>query len=92
MNRRFGRIGHTLEHDDAAWLVEVHGERHALATHTCDPVLLTADSPKKLQFKFRRAPWLVEAYQEISYPLAFDRQASWRGMRWRPVHRLQDAQ
>jgi len=58
-------IGHTLEQENVEWLEEIHREGHLLANHTYDHVLLNADSPEKLQFKFRRAPWLVEGRKPL---------------------------
>lgn len=52
-------VGQVLEHPDVGWLEEIHRAGHPLANHTYDHVLLKADTPEKLQFKFQRAPWLV---------------------------------
>ncbi|MEY4938474.1 MAG: hypothetical protein RIQ93_209 [Verrucomicrobiota bacterium] len=53
-------IGQTLEHEDVSWLEELHREGHVLANHTYDHVNMVGAKPADLQFRYRRAPWLVE--------------------------------
>lgn len=53
-------VGQVLEHESIAWLEEIHGEGHPLGNHTYNHVNLFGSAPEDLQFRFRRAPWLVE--------------------------------
>ena len=52
-------LGRTLEQENVDWLVELNEEGHQLGNHTYDHVKLVARSPETLQFRFKRAPWLL---------------------------------
>jgi hypothetical protein len=60
-------VGRVLEQPDVEWLKELASEGHALGNHTYDHVYLLASDPSQLQFRFQRAPWLVEgrAIQDV---------------------------
>jgi peptidoglycan/xylan/chitin deacetylase (PgdA/CDA1 family) len=53
-------VGQVLEHESVTWLEELHQQRHVIGNHTYDHVNLVAAKPEDLQFRYRRAPWLVE--------------------------------
>jgi len=53
-------VGRTLEQADPAWLRGLAETGHPIGNHTYDHVNLLADEPSQLQFRFQRAPWLIE--------------------------------
>ena len=53
-------VGRVLEQPDVDWLKEIAAAGHPIGNHTYDHVNLLADSPTAAQFRFQRAPWLVE--------------------------------
>lgn len=53
-------VGQVLEHENVDWLAEIRDQGHVIANHTYDHVNMTGAKPEDLQFRFRRAPWLVE--------------------------------
>jgi hypothetical protein len=64
VKKRGGRIhyfcvGRVLEQADVSWLLELAKEGHPIGNHTYDHVNLLATKPEEIQFRFRRAPWLV---------------------------------
>lgn len=56
----FFGLGRTMEQADVAWLQEIVDSGHPLGNHTYDHVYLLASKPQDLQFRFARAPWLLE--------------------------------
>ena len=65
VKQRGGRIhyfcvGRVLEQPDVAWLQQISREGHPVGNHTYDHVNVLAKSPQELQFRFQRAPWLIE--------------------------------
>lgn len=52
-------LGRTLEQENVDWLLELIDGGHQLGNHTYDHVKLVARSPETLQFRFKRAPWLL---------------------------------
>ena len=52
-------VGQTLEQADVGWLKDLAAAGHPVGNHTYDHVNLLAATPGDLQFRFRRAPWLV---------------------------------
>jgi peptidoglycan/xylan/chitin deacetylase (PgdA/CDA1 family) len=42
------------------WLKELHQAGHLIGNHTYDHVNVLATKPEETQFRFRRAPWLIE--------------------------------
>ncbi|MFO0888482.1 MAG: polysaccharide deacetylase family protein [Isosphaeraceae bacterium] len=56
----FFALGQTMEQADVGWLRDIAREGHPIGNHTYDHVNVTATRLEDLQFRFRRAPWLVE--------------------------------
>jgi peptidoglycan/xylan/chitin deacetylase (PgdA/CDA1 family) len=56
----FFALGQTMEQDDVSWLKEIIAEGHPVGNHTYDHVHVKAKTPAGIQFRFQRAPWLVE--------------------------------
>lgn len=54
-------VGRVLEQPDVSWLVDIAQEGHPLGNHTYDHVNLLAKDVASLQYRFARAPWLVES-------------------------------
>jgi peptidoglycan/xylan/chitin deacetylase (PgdA/CDA1 family) len=52
-------VGQVLEHESVDWLKEIAHEGHPIGNHTYDHVYLLAENPDEIQFRFRRAPWLI---------------------------------
>jgi peptidoglycan/xylan/chitin deacetylase (PgdA/CDA1 family) len=48
-----------FEQEDVGWLQEVVKAGHAVGNHTYDHVYVLATKPDEVQFRFRRAPWLM---------------------------------
>ena len=55
----FFAVGQTLEQPDVGWLKELAAAGHPVGNHTYDHVYVKAKTPEEVQFKFRRAPWLI---------------------------------
>jgi peptidoglycan/xylan/chitin deacetylase (PgdA/CDA1 family) len=53
-------LGRTLEQENVDWLKEFLREGHRLGNHTYDHVNVWTQTPDALQFRFQRAPWLIE--------------------------------
>lgn len=53
-------VGRVLEQPDVSWLKEITEAGHLIGNHTYDHVNVHAKTPDELQFRFRRAPWLIE--------------------------------
>ena len=53
-------VGRVLEHPSVEWLENIAAEGHAIGNHTYDHVNVKATKPEETQFRFQRAPWLVE--------------------------------
>ncbi|MBC7817282.1 MAG: polysaccharide deacetylase family protein [Planctomycetaceae bacterium] len=53
-------VGRVLEHPSVDWLKQIAVEGHAIGNHTYDHVNVKATKPEETQFRFQRAPWLVE--------------------------------
>lgn len=56
----FFALGQTMEQADVSWLKSILADGHAVGNHTYDHVYLLAKSVDDLQFRFKRAPWLLE--------------------------------
>ncbi|MCO6458131.1 MAG: polysaccharide deacetylase family protein, partial [Pirellulaceae bacterium] len=52
-------VGRVLEQPDVDWLKDLAAEGHKIGNHTYDHVNLLAKTPVDIQFRFRRAPWLI---------------------------------
>jgi peptidoglycan/xylan/chitin deacetylase (PgdA/CDA1 family) len=55
----FFALGRTLEQEDVGWLKGLAAAGHPIGNHTYDHVNLLASKPEDLQFRFKRAPWLI---------------------------------
>jgi peptidoglycan/xylan/chitin deacetylase (PgdA/CDA1 family) len=55
----FFALGQTMEQEDVTWLKDLAAAGHPVGNHTYDHVNLLAAKPEDLQFRFRRAPWLI---------------------------------
>lgn len=53
-------VGRVFEQADVSWLKEIAAEGHPIGNHTYDHVNVLATRVEDLQFRFRRAPWLIE--------------------------------
>ena len=53
-------VGQVLEQPNIDWLKEIARDGHPIGNHTYDHVYLLAKSPDEIQFRFRRAPWLIQ--------------------------------
>ncbi|MFI5454835.1 MAG: polysaccharide deacetylase family protein [Isosphaerales bacterium] len=56
----FFAVGQTMEQEDVGWLREIVAQRHPVGNHTYDHVNVKATRAEDIQFRFRRAPWLIE--------------------------------
>jgi peptidoglycan/xylan/chitin deacetylase (PgdA/CDA1 family) len=52
-------VGRVFEQESVAWLEEIVCEGHPVGNHTYDHVNVLATRGEELQFRFRRAPWLI---------------------------------
>lgn len=52
-------VGQVLEHASVDWLKAIADEGHPIGNHTYDHVNVLAKSLEEVQFRFKRAPWLV---------------------------------
>jgi peptidoglycan/xylan/chitin deacetylase (PgdA/CDA1 family) len=53
-------VGRVLEQPSVEWLKKIAADGHPVGNHTYDHVNVKATTPKETQFRFQRAPWLVE--------------------------------
>jgi len=53
-------VGRVFEQESVAWLADIAKAGHPLGNHTYDHVNVTATKPEDVQFRFKRAPWLIE--------------------------------
>jgi peptidoglycan/xylan/chitin deacetylase (PgdA/CDA1 family) len=56
----FFALGQTMEQEDVGWLRDIIAQGHPVGNHTYDHVNVLARRPEDIQFRFRRAPWLIE--------------------------------
>ena len=56
---QFFCVGRVLEQNNVDWLKEIARTGHPVGNHTYDHIYLLAKKPSELQFRFRRAPWLI---------------------------------
>src|SRR5262249_31203741 len=52
-------VGRALEQANVDWLKEIVQAGHAVGNHSYDHVNVQATRPEDIQFRFRRAPWLI---------------------------------
>lgn len=53
-------VGRVLEQPSVEWLKQIAADGHAVGNHTYDHVNVKAAKPEETQFRFQRAPWLIE--------------------------------
>lgn len=58
-------VGQVFEQANVDWLKEIAAEGHAIGNHTYDHVYVLAKSSPDIQFRFKRAPWLIEGRNVI---------------------------
>ncbi len=56
----FFLVCRALEQENVDWLKELIREGHPIGSHTYDHVYLLAKKPEEVQYRFQRAPWLIE--------------------------------
>jgi len=56
----FFALGQTMEQADVGWLREIAAQGHPIGNHSYDHVNVLATRLEDIQFRFRRAPWLIE--------------------------------
>jgi len=56
----FFALGRTMEQEDVGWLREIVAQGHPVGNHTYDHVNVKATRAEDIQFRFRRAPWLID--------------------------------
>src|SRR5438876_3259103 len=52
-------VGQVLEHPSVDWLKELAATGHPIGNHTYDHIYVKANKLDELQYRFRRAPWLI---------------------------------
>jgi hypothetical protein len=55
----FFAVGRVFEQENVDWLREIVEAGHPVGNHTYDHVYVLATKPEEIQFRFRRAPWLM---------------------------------
>jgi hypothetical protein len=53
-------VGRVFEQESVAWLKEIARAGHPIGNHTYDHVNVLATRPQDIQFRFKRAPWLID--------------------------------
>lgn len=53
-------VGRVLEQPNVDWLKTIAADGHPIGNHTYDHVNLLANKLEEIQYKFSRAPWLIE--------------------------------
>lgn len=53
-------VGRVCEQENVDWLRDISAAGHKVGNHTYDHVNVLATKPADLQFRFQRAPWLIE--------------------------------
>ena len=56
----FFLVARALEQENVDWLKEIIRMGHSVGNHTYDHVYLLATKPEEIQYRFTRAPWLIE--------------------------------
>jgi Polysaccharide deacetylase len=56
----FFAVGRALEQESVAWLKDLVVAGHPVGNHTYDHVNVKATRPEDIQFRFNRAPWLID--------------------------------
>ncbi len=53
-------VGRVFEQESVAWLKEIAQAGHPIGNHTYDHVYVLATKPEDIQYRFKRAPWLID--------------------------------
>ena len=53
-------VGRLFEQPDVTWLKDIAAAGHPVGNHTYDHVNVRAKKPEDIQFRFNRAPWLID--------------------------------
>jgi peptidoglycan/xylan/chitin deacetylase (PgdA/CDA1 family) len=53
-------VGRVFEQENVDWLKEIVQAGHPVGNHTYDHVNVLATRPEAIQYRFNRAPWLIE--------------------------------
>lgn len=53
-------VGRVFEQSDVGWLKDLARDGHPIGNHTYDHVNVKATKPEDVQFRFKRAPWLID--------------------------------
>lgn len=53
-------VGRVMEQTDVAWLSSLAQMGHPIGNHTYDHIYVLAKTNEELQFRFQRAPWLIQ--------------------------------
>ncbi len=53
-------VGRVLEQPHVTWLTQLAADGHPIGNHTYDHVNVLATRTEDLQFRFQRAPWLIQ--------------------------------
>ncbi|MSU36066.1 MAG: chitin deacetylase [Pedosphaera sp.] len=56
----FFAVGQVFEQENVDWLKDLNMDGHSIGNHTYDHVNVLATKPEDVQFRFKRAPWLIE--------------------------------
>jgi hypothetical protein len=56
----FFAVGQVFEQENVDWLKELNQAGHPIGNHTYDHVYVLATKPEDIQYRFKRAPWLIE--------------------------------
>jgi hypothetical protein len=58
-------VGRTFEQESVAWLKEIAQAGHPIGNHTYDHVNVLARRLEDIQFRFNRAPWLIDGREPL---------------------------
>jgi peptidoglycan/xylan/chitin deacetylase (PgdA/CDA1 family) len=58
-------VGRTFEQESVAWLKDLAVAGHPIGNHTYDHVNVLARRPEDIQFRFKRAPWLIDGKEPM---------------------------
>jgi peptidoglycan/xylan/chitin deacetylase (PgdA/CDA1 family) len=58
-------VGRVFEQPDVDWLKEIVQAGHPVGNHTYDHVNVRATRPGDIQYRFNRAPWLIEGKKPL---------------------------
>ena len=61
----FFLVASALEQENVDWLKQIRDMRHFIGNHTYDHVYVRAQKLEEVQFKFARAPWLLDGKKPL---------------------------